>query len=241
MRVEFCRVKKHTNCAFCVLFILALIAYCIASPFAMRALRGVIADEKGIKTIVIDAGHGGADGGVVGKKSGVEEKTLNLIISNYLGEMLKGCGFQVVFTRTNDTMYSFEGISGNLKRADMYKRGEIINRANPDAIVSIHMNFYSMPTRRGAQVFYSKNNHGSLEFATFVQNALNEQINANDSGRTYSALCAQKYLLECNVAPSIIVECGFLSNIADEYNLQNTAYQQKIAFVLCGAICDYLG
>lgn len=240
MRVEFCRVKKHTNQTFCVFIILALVCYCIGSPFAVHALRGVIAKESTIKTVVIDAGHGGADGGVVGKKSGVKEKTLNLIISNYLGEMLKGCGYNVVYTRTNDTMYSFEGVVGNAKRADMYKRAEIINNANPDAVVSIHLNFYSQPTRRGAQVFFSKNNPTGADFAGAVQNALNEKINAVDSGRTYSALCAQKYLLECTTAPSIIVECGFLSNIADEYNLLNTTYQQKIALVICDAICGYI-
>lgn len=241
MRVEFCRVKKHTNRAFCVLFALALIGYCFASPFAVRALRDVIGGKQEIKTVVIDAGHGGADGGVVGKKSGVPEKSLNLVISKYLGEMLKGCGYNVVYTRTNDTMYSFEGISGNAKRADMYKRAQIINNANPNVVVSIHMNFYSLPTRRGAQVFYSKNNTGSGEFATFVQNMLNGQINAIDSGRTYSALHAQKYLLECSSAPSIIVECGFLSNIADEYNLVQPQYQQRLAYVLCDAICAYIG
>lgn len=240
MRVVFCRIKKHTNRAVCVIFALALLAYCTASPFVVRVLSGVFASENVTKTIVIDAGHGGADGGVTGKNSGVKEKTLNLIISNYLGDMLLGCGYNVVYTRTNDTMYSFEGVTANAKRADMFKRGEIINNANPHLVVSIHMNFYTQPTRRGGQVFYSKNNPASVDFAKCVQSAINDKINAVDGGRTYSALHAQKYILECTTVPSIIVECGFLSNYADEHNLLNPLYQQRIAFVLLGAICDYL-
>lgn len=240
MRVEICRIKKHTNFAFCIILCIALLAYCLGAPFVIHAITNVARYENCIKTIVIDAGHGGADGGVVGKKSGIEEKTLNLIISKYLGEMLRACGYNVAYTRQNDVMHAFDGINNNAKRADMYKRAQIINDVNPDCVVSIHMNYYSMPTRRGAQVFYSKKSEQSACFAKIVQAFLNEQINSKECGREYSALCAQKYILECSDVPSIIVECGFLSNIADEYNLLQPQYQLRLACVICEAISAFL-
>lgn len=236
MRVGFCRnntiEKIFTICGIAAL----LIVYCLGAPFAVRAIRG---EKPKTLTVVVDAGHGGADGGVKGKNSGVEEKTLNLIIANYLGQMLTACGFNVVYTRRNDVMHTFEGVTDNRKRADMFKRGQIVNDAKPCLVVSIHMNFYSLPSRRGAQVFYSKQSESGKELASVLQNALNKEINAKEGGREYSALCAQKYLLECSPYPSAIVECGFLSNYADEANLRKTEYQFAIAAVLCNAIARY--
>lgn len=236
MRVGFCRnntiEKISTICGIAA----SLIVYCLGAPFAVRAIRG---EKPKTLTVVVDAGHGGADGGVKGKNSGVEEKTLNLIIANYLGQMLNACGFNVVYTRKNDVMHTFEGVTDNKKRADMYRRGQIVNDVKPCLVVSIHMNFYSLPSRRGAQVFYSKQSESGKELASVLQNALNKEINAKEGGREYSALCAQKYLLECSPYPSAIVECGFLSNYADEVNLQKTEYQFAIAAVLCNAIASY--
>lgn len=77
-------------------------------------------------------------------------------------------------------------------------------------------------------------------FANALQDALNKEINAKEGGREYGALCARKYFLECSPYPSAIVECGFLSNYADEINLQKTEYQMRIAAVLCSAIARYV-
>ena len=70
----------------------------------------------------------------------VEEKNINLIVANYLGEMLYACGFNVVYTRRNDVMHNFDGVKNNKKRADMFRRGQIVNDVKPCAVVSIHMN-----------------------------------------------------------------------------------------------------
>lgn len=238
MRVAICCIKNYAEIVVCVVFAVFVVAYCTCAPFAVRAVIAVSRAQT-TKTIAIDAGHGGADGGVKGVKTSVEEKTLNLIIANYLGEMLKGCGYNVVQTRKNDTMYTFDGVSNNNKRADMYKRGEIVNGCGAVALVSVHINFYSMPTRRGAQVFYSKSNDKSKQFAKIAQDLLNENINLKEGGRAYSALCTKKYLLDCAPIPSIIVECGFLSNIVDEQLLLQPAYQQRLAYWICQAVCTY--
>lgn len=102
------------------------------------------------------------------------------------------------------------------------------------------MNFYSMPTRRGAQTFFAKSSKEGETFAKALQSALNAEINSKEGGRQYSALCAEKYILECSPYPSAIVECGFLSNYADEINLQKTEYQMRLASVLCGAIAAFV-
>ena len=122
----------------------------------------------------------------------------------------------------------------------MFKRGEIINEAKPFAVVSIHQNFYSAPTRRGAQVFFNKKSEDGARLANVLQSILNAKINLADGGREYAPLCAQKYLLECSPYPSVIIECGFLSNFADERNLVLPEYQYRMASVIADGICRFV-
>ena len=136
MRVESRRKKKIKRIAISCGLIAVLIAYCVSAPFVVSAIKS---ERNRTLTIVVDAGHGGADGGVKGAKTGIEEKTVNLIVANYLGEALSACGFNVVYTRRNDVMHSFEGVSDNRKRADMFRRGQIINDVKPCAVVSVHI------------------------------------------------------------------------------------------------------
>ncbi len=236
MRVENSRNKTEYSKLIAIALIVLLVAYCASAPFIINAIN----TEKAHKsTVVIDAGHGGIDSGVSGAKTGVEEKVVNLKIAFYLGEILKARGYTVVYTRRNDAMHEFEGVQNNKKRADMFKRGEIIGEAKPFAVVSIHQNFYSAPTRRGAQVFFNKKSEDGARLANVLQSALNAKINLADGGREYSPLCAQKYLLECSPYPSVIVECGFLSNFADEQNLILPEYQYRMATVIADGICAF--
>ncbi len=208
------------------------------SPMVIASVAMAHADSK---TVVIDAGHGGKDAGVSGTKTGVKESDLNLQIALVLGEYLRGAGFRVVYTRKNDTSLSYRNPTGSRKRDDFFRRAEVINNANADVVVSVHMNSYQeLPTRRGAQVFYSAERPLSKELAAVVQEKLNQNINLLGSGREYSPLCAQKYLLECSPLASVIVECGFLSNAIDEQNLQNSDYQSKLALAIFEGIVIYL-
>lgn len=216
--------------------VIIVTAFCFSSPFVISAINVKNARQK---VVVIDAGHGGADGGVKGTKTGVYEKEINLKTAICLGEIFKSLGFKVVYTRQNDTMREFDGVENNKKRADMFARGRIINDAKPDIVISVHQNFFSLPTRRGAQVFYAKSSDKSRLLASSVQSMLNS-INAAEGGREYSPLCAQKYLLECSPYPTIIVECGFLSNFADEQNLTSYAYRQRVAFAIADGAVSFL-
>ena len=210
------------------------VALALTSPFIIAVVAN---DERTV--IVVDAGHGGADGGVTGTRTGAKESDLNLRVAKLLGEYLGSGGYKVVYTRHNDTMHTYAGIS-NKKRADMFKRGDIINAAKPAAMVSVHMNFYSASSRRGAQVFFDKKSESGREFANIMQGVINSELNSVGGGREYSALSAEKYLLSCSPYPSIIVECGFLSNPIDEANLVNADYQAKLAYTLYIGIVQFL-
>lgn len=221
-------------------------------PYVIMAAIGIIGvfcamyfpikasvSAKEIRTVVIDAGHGGADGGVSGVRTKVKESDINLKIAVLLKEYLEGYGYRVVMTRTADVMLKNPKVTGNRKRADMFKRGEIINAAKPDAVISIHANFFSSSSRRGSQVFFGSGESGR-EFAKIVQDKLNAEVNSKNGGRHYEALKAEKYLLDCSPYPTVIVECGFLSNPFDEANLNDPEFRAMFAKVLCDAISEFI-
>ncbi len=212
------------------------VALALSSPFIVASVMS--RDSR--KVVVVDAGHGGADGGVTGKRTGVKESDLNLKVAKLLGEYLVAGGYRVIYTRQNDTMHTHPDVRDNKKRADMFKRGNIINAAKPDAMVSVHMNFYSASSRRGAQVFFDRYSEQGRRFADIMQEIINRDLNSDNGGRAYTALSAEKYLLSCSPYPSIIVECGFLSNPFDEANLTDKNYQTKLAYTLFLGIDGFL-
>ena len=230
------RFDKRIKIALALCLAIVLTSFGFSAPFIASFVNAKNTLER---VVVIDAGHGGADGGVKGAKTGVEEKELNLKTAICLGEIFESLGFRVVYTRLNDLMRSYPGVEGNKKRADMFARGKIINDVKPDLVISVHQNFFSLPTRRGAQVFFAKSDDESRSLALEVQRSLNV-VNAREGGREYSPLCASKYLFECSPYPTIIVECGFLSNFADEQNLLKFEYRQRIAFAVADGAIAYL-
>lgn len=227
---------KNVNISVVVAVVLAVVVACFAmtSPMLVFAVR----KAKNIPVVVIDAGHGGEDAGVVGKTSGMRESDLNLKIALLVGELLKGQGIFVVYTRTNDVALKLVE-SNTRKRRDMFSRAKIINNAKADAVVSIHANYFPSEVRRGAQTFFERKDEESFRLATSVQKALNV-LNLEHTKREYSPLTAEKYILSCSSSPSIIVECGFLSNPQDEKLLRDADYQIAIAEKIAWGIMDFL-
>ncbi len=181
-------------------------------------------------TVVIDAGHGGIDGGVSGSRTGVTESELNLSISRILQETLEDAGLAVVQTRLTDAGLYGTTAPGH-KRRDMQKRAEIVNGASPALVISIHQNFFSSPSRRGAQVFFNGENEDSQTLACMVQDSLNGMP---ECVKKTKPLAGDYYILKCSEYPSVIVEGGFLSNPEDEALLSSEEYQKK----LCAAIAE---
>ncbi|MDE6372786.1 MAG: N-acetylmuramoyl-L-alanine amidase, partial [Clostridia bacterium] len=184
-------------------------------------------------TVVIDAGHGGIDGGVVGSQ-GVKESDINLKMAGILQNILEDKGIGVVMTRTSKDALN------NIKRLDMQARKDIIVKAAPVAVISLHVNRFTDSSRRGAQVFYDDTGIGK-DFAENMQNSINQNINAKYSGRDdYEAIGGDLFITKCVKAPSIIIECGFISNAEDEKLLLSQEYCQELCGVIAGVLCDSL-
>lgn len=206
------------------------IAFCFISiTIVLLIIVKTVSADKYIQrydyTVVIDAGHGGIDGGVIGSVTGKHEASLNLGVAKKLETYFKEFGIKTVMTRKNaDGLYGLT--HKNFKKKDMQERAKIIKEANPDAVISIHMNFFSQAKQRGAQVFYKENNLEGEELARCIQQMLGNNIEY--CNRLY--LKGDYYIVNCNDFPSVIVECGFLSNAEDEALLLTDEYQQKLAY-----------
>ena len=224
--MKFLTIKKRTLCV--ILVGIILICSVVGVCYVVRATSS----PKAQYTIVIDAGHGGRDGGAVGK-SGVTESELNLAFSLKLKELCEDYGFKVVLTRKDmNGLYSI--FAPNKKKSEMKKRQEIIEGAKPDVVVSIHMNSFSS-LASGAQVFYAKGNEQGERLASSVQSALSDEIENTKN----VAKVGDFYVLNCTDCAGILVECGFLSNPKEEAKLCDENYQQKFCRTLLYGILDY--
>ena len=186
-------------------------------------------------TVVIDAGHGGIDGGVSGITTGVKESELNLDIARKLKAKFDKSGAKTVMTRKTEA--GLYGIySKGFKRRDMQKRKQITLNAKADVFVSIHLNYYSSPLRRGAQVFYKIDEEKSKSLADVVQAELN---GGKECERDYTALAGDYYVLNEADCAAILCECGFLSNAEDEKLLLTDEYRTEIAEKIFNGIEKY--
>lgn len=211
--------------------ILLLVFIITLSCFAF--LPSVLATTPaGLLTVVIDAGHGGIDGGCVGTLEGSNERELNLIYANTLKKYLEEYGIKVVMTRTTtDGLYST--FSTNRKKDDMAKRKQIIENAKADVVISIHMNSFPLKSCRGAEVFYNLNNEVSKKLGECIQTSLHSSL----AYAKKEAKTGDYYMLTCSDIPAVIIECGYLSNIEEEKLLLSKEYREKLCYaILCGLI-----
>ena len=215
--------------------LLAGIAFCAVLTFwavVARLPQEAQADYR--YTVVLDAGHGGADGGVVGGVTKIKESDLNLSMVYFLKDEFERGGFKVVLTRT-DKNGLYGSATTNFKKRDMQRRKEIITECAADMVLSIHMNRFSLPGRKGPQVFYDAESAEGKELAEIIQKTLNAF-----TGLEHSALSGKYFMLQCTSNPSVIVECGFLSNPEDEQKLIDTAYQAQLAHKIYQGVATYL-
>lgn len=192
------------------------------------------ANSNGI-TIVLDAGHGARDGGSIGTL-GTVEKEINLRYTLKLKEKLLNAGYRVELTRkTDDPLYLQD--SPNKKLSDMKTRMNIIRRANPNLVVSIHMNSFPDKTVSGANTYYRKDDVSGKIVADLIQSSLNKYCHAkNKLGKI-----GDYYILNQSYYTAVLVECGFLSNIEEERLLNTDEYCDKFSSAVCSAIMLYLG
>lgn len=185
--------------------------------------------------IVIDAGHGGRDDGCSGI-GGLKESEVNLAIAKKLREYLVTLGLKVVMTR-NDAGGLYSADAENYKKSDMAKRIEIIEKAKPHMVISIHANSYSDSSQYGAQAFFQENDARSQKFAETMQEEL---INILGSPRS-EAIKGDYYILKESRLPAILVECGYLSNANEESLLGSEEYRSKVAYAISCGVIKYFG
>lgn len=223
----------------CKKSLILIIAIIVALGCVFGVFVGVRATfaHNGERTIVIDAGHGGIDGGVTGKNSKIKESEINLSIAKYLRGYFVDGGFNVVLTRT--TQGGLYGTSTKgFKMRDMKKRKEIIEKSKCDMVISIHQNFCPIPSKRGGTVFFEKNSQNSKALAQSIQNCIND---LDKSIKQNSPLVGDYYILKCSESPSVIVECGFLSNSKDEELLISESYKKMLAYAIFKGAVGHLG
>ena len=192
-------------------------------------------ENKSRACVVIDAGHGGSDPGKVGINNQLE-KEINLKIAEILKDFLQAEGIEVVMTRESDAGLDDEGAS-NKKVQDMERRLEIIEKADPVIVVSIHQNSYHEEYVKGAQVFYYTTSESSRQLAEVIQ----EQLRSLDPDNRREAKGNDSYfLLKKTSKPIVIVECGFLSNREEAEKLSSALFQEKMAWNIHMGIMKYL-
>lgn len=190
------------------------------------------------KTIILDAGHGGEDGGA-SSQSGLLEKDLNLSLVLTMRDILVANGFDVVLTRDTDTLLYDKNANfqGQKKRLDMAARLKIAEDSPNAVFVSIHMNTYPHPSCQGVQVWYSGNNDASLALAKSIQ-ATTQELLQPQNDRTIKRSGSSIYLLHKLECPAVLVECGFLSSPEEAALLADENYRQQLALTLCVGILN---
>ncbi len=218
-----------------------VMAVCLIAAAFILARQGAIFVQSenafAKKTcIVVDAGHGGRDAGKVGVNDALE-KDINLSLALKLKAALEEEEIEVVLTRNSDMgLYSED--STNKKAEDMQNRCKIIADANPVFTVSLHQNSYTSPEVRGAQVFYYGHSKEGKELADIIQSSLIANVSPENT-RTAKAN-ESYYLLKKTPTPTVIVECGFLSNPEEADLLLTEDYQDKLIEAIRLGIMEYL-
>lgn len=226
MKNLFVVIKKKWVAVFCALVFLApfLVCLCKTNQTTM---------PKPEYTIVIDAGHGGRDGGAVGK-SQVSESKLNLDYALTLKEIVLEFGFGVVLTR-EDMNGLYDENAQNKKRSEMEKRRQIINDSGADLVVSLHMNSFPLSSCRGAYVFYGRGSESGFRLAKSMQESLCQSVEY----ARQSVSVGDYFVLNYSQIPAVLVECGFVSNEEEEKLLLREDYRQKFCYALFSGILKY--
>ena len=229
------RLQYHSLLPIYSLLLLGFVIIAIGGSQAVTVLSENAAVSNR-KVVIIDAGHGGVDGGTT-SCSGILESQINLEIANKLNDLLHLLGIDTTMIRNGDySVHTQEGSISQKKISDLKERVRIVNSTENAILISIHQNYFGDSKYRGAQSFYAPTS-GSKELAASVQQSFrlldttnNRQIKKADG----------IYLMQHISCPGVLIECGFLSNVAEEALLRNNSYQNKICSVIASACSIYL-
>ena len=225
----FGRFFKKNACIIVFVMIMFLLTFAFSHIVAVSA-----SGYNGI-TIVLDAGHGGRDGGSVGV-NGTIEKEINLKYTLALKEKLVSAGYRVELTRKTDDGLYLESAK-NKKMSDLNARMEIIKRANPNLVISIHMNSFSSPSAHGASTYYRSGDESGQIVSDLIQQSLNTYLGAPST----TGKVGDYYILNESYYTAVLIECGFLSNPEEERLLNTDEYLKKFVDAVYNGILLYFG
>ena len=238
------KIKKKITRPDCWYYIAALAGCAIFALLMLRAFSAVDTQvsaqaQEYRPVIIIDAGHGGEDGGA-SSKSGVLEKDINLAIALQLREYLSATGFEVVMTREYDRSIYDSGLDTirQKKVSDLHNRLALIQQYPGCLFISIHQNQFSDSQYSGAQVFYSANHPQSKELAEHLRSAIVGLLQPENKRECKQAE-KSIYLMHNAQEVAVLVECGFLSNPQEAAQLSSEDYQKQMAFAIYCGILDY--
>lgn len=221
---------------------LAVVIFCMSAGHIVKTntvMANANTERQQSKKVIIDAGHGGMDGGAVGV-DGIVEKDINLAIALKLRDQLLMNGYEVILTRDSDTSLHDADKSSvrEQKVSDIKNRMKMIE-ANEDAIfLSIHQNQFGISKYNGAQMFFSPNHPESEILSQTLQDTFQEILQPENT-RVHKKAGDNLYLLYHAQSPAVLIECGFLSNPEEAHKLSTSEYQDEVAFTIACALNRY--
>lgn len=227
------QILSGAAAALCLSVFVFLMLRCVCGV----AVQTVALSESFMPRVVIDAGHGGEDGGaVVGK---VLEKDINLAVAQNTADFLTLCGFEAEMTRQSDNALTDDGKDVRQRKYnDMKLRLERFNESERNVIISIHQNKFSSAQSSGTQVFYSPNHTDSACLAGCIQASVKASLQP-DNDRETKAAGKEIYLLKNAKNPAVLVECGFLSNHGERQRLLSAGYQRQMSLAIAEGFLNY--
>lgn len=236
---EVLAMRRNNYIAFLPFYLLAVIL-CIGLAHGGSQAVTTLGESAPVArehTIIIDAGHGGIDGGAT-SCTGILESTINLQIALRLDDLMHFLGYQTYMIRTTDTsIYTQGNTIAAQKVSDLKERVRIVNETEDAILISIHQNTFSDSRYGGAQVFYPKTD-GSKELASAMQGAL--ITIANPDSKRVCKKADGVYLMEHIEQTGILIECGFLSNPEEEALLRSDDYQKKLCGIIAATVGSFL-
>lgn len=229
-------ILNRKNC-FAAGLIAAFLGVAVGCTLALSSYAGTFFNDKTL-SVVVDAGHGLPDGGAVGV-GGTVEQEINLSIAQKLAEVLEAKGINVIMTRNDENgIWSEESDTIRQKKLDdMQSRLKIMKKSSADLFISIHMNSYQNKSASGLRIFYSPKYEDIKPLAENIQIRMSDITGAKMN--VVKAADSKLFLMKNPPLPAILVECGFLSNPAEEKKLNDEDYQARLAWAIADAVEKY--
>lgn len=233
-------MKKGIFVALLPYYLLVMIVFVGIASFTSKTVHAISTQTPLRRSfnVVIDAGHGGVDGGAT-SCTGVLESHINLQIALRLNDLMHFLGYETVMIRTEDVSIHTEGESIAAKKvSDLKQRLKIANETENAIYLSIHQNTFPDGKYSGAQVFYA-NNDESRKLAMTLQNELVHSLDPTSNRKSKKATGV--YLMEHMQCTGVLIECGFLSNPSEEEKLRSEQYQKKLCCVIAASVSAFIG